>query len=329
MDIPLSFLKALLSDSALVKEWKEKEELTLDSSFYSSIDACETKALFGAVGKYQLAGGALALVFGSAFHVALEAYYNGESKEYCIEAALLEWDKNQEGVVPDVRRSRTTLEILVSSYIEHDLISGDRFTPIHMPNSDGPDHPPLIANELAFKSHLGTTLDGYKLNWKGKIDLIVKEGSSYWLVDHKTTTVMGEQYLADKHRSNQMVGYTYAARHNLGIPVKGVILNVAAVRTKGFEFARFRLPISDFAVYEWAREVDHTLTKLHEELKRLHVSVASEEKMTFVAVNREACCTKFGECVFMRVCQALPSHRQELLMKSGVYNVSTFDPLKA
>lgn len=321
MFLTSSLLTRLLPSSALFQEWQNEKSLTIDSTFYSNVEPCEVKALFGGVAKMQNKYNTQALVFGGAYHTALEAYYRGVEPSLCVDIALTEWRKS--GVLADAKRNEASLDTLCTSYFQHQKVTGDHLKPIRVKLPTTGEE--VDANEIAFKLQVGEH-EGYKFFWKGKMDLIVKEGNDLWLVDHKTTSVMGEQFLDDKHRSNQMVGYTFACRHLFNLPVKGVLLNVAAIRSKGFEFQRFKLPIGEAAVYEWATEIDYRFQQLHALLLRLS---ATKEKMNFVSVNREACCTKYGKCTFFDVCQSLPQHREALLLDGGTFAPSTFDPLKA
>lgn len=317
-------------ESELYTKLKHEHFLSFDSSFFEDVDGCDVKALFGGVLKLVANRNESALVFGSAFHSAMDAYYSGKTRDIqeLVGIALAEWNANK--VPDDLKRNAVSLRTLVESYL-HDVLLGVDFQPI--------THEGKPCVERGFETVLATHR-GHEIRWKGKIDMIVKERGDYWVVDHKTTSVMGEKFADDKFRSNQMLGYTMLARQVLGIPVKGVIVNAAAFRTsKGsvsFDFQRFHLPISEHAVYEWAEEVALKLGKLLELLLSLEeyaeptrYSGADDPtlQLPLIGTTRSLCVSKYGKCKFFDVCQAFISQRDALLFQSGEFKVSTFSPL--
>lgn len=319
---------ARIRESELFTTLQANHELSLDSTFFEDVDSCDFQALLGGVLRLVSNRNESALVFGSAFHEALAHHYahkhlGPSDPDKLVAIALREWDANP--VSEDLKRNRQSLQTLVRAYL-HEQLFGVDFEPAMV------DSVPFVERglETVLAEH-----NGYKLKWKGKIDMIVKERGDYWVVDHKTTSVMGEKFADDKYRSNQMLGYTFLARQVLGIPVKGVKINCAAFRTKGFEFQRFTLPISEHAVYEWAEEVAHKMQHLLELLLGLQEFMEPTRyegneptmQLPFVGVCRSKCVTKYGKCRFFDVCQAFITQRDAFLFNSGEFKVSTFSPL--
>lgn len=319
-----------LLESDLYTTLRDQHYLSLGSSFFEDVDGCDVKALLGGVLKLVANRNESALVFGSAFHKAMDAYYSGKTKkiEELVQIALEEWRATP--VLEDLKRNPLSLKTLVESYVQNQLFSVDLVPILH-------EGKPCV--ERGFETVLATHR-GYELRWQGKIDMIVKEKGEYWVVDHKTTSMMGDKFADDKFRSNQMVGYTMLARQVLGIPVKGVIINAAAFRTsKGvvsFDFQRFHLPISEHAVYEWAEEVAYKLGKLLELLLSLEEYAeptrytGSDDptlQLPLISTTRSLCVTKYAKCKFFDVCQAFISQRDALLFQSGEFKVSTHSSL--
>lgn len=313
-------------ESQVYQDLVEKKFISFDSSFFSDVDGCDVQALLGGVLKLVANRNETALVFGSAYHEALAHHYAfpGTPVEELVAIALKYWDANP--TEEDSKRNRQSLESLVRAYIQEQLFGID-FKPLLV------EEKPVV--EKGFETTLATS-DGYELRWKGKIDLIAKVNGKLWVVDHKTTSIMGEKFADDKYRSNQMLGYTFLARQVLGLRVEGVIINAAAFRKGGFEFQRFTLPISEHAVYEWAEEVAHKLDYLRKLLLSLHDHVEIngrygnsevEKQLPFVSTTRNLCVTKYGKCRFFDVCQAFVTQRDNLLFNSRDFKTSSFNPL--
>ena len=83
-----------------------------------------------------------------------------------------------------------------------------------------------------------------------------------WIMDHKTTTILGENFFADFLNSQQTIGYTWAAQQLIGKPIEGLYLNAIAIRKQTktgtpFEVHRKRFPYEQERIAEWTH---NTLT---------------------------------------------------------------------
>lgn len=153
--------------------------------------------------------------------------------------------------------------------------------------------------------------------WTGRIDrLCTMEGES-WLMDHKTTTMLGEQYWDQFHLSQQMVGYLWACR-TLGIcdPV-GLYLNVLAVpgaRRKTIAFERKRFRYFDWHLVEWEQDVSQMVADFIANLARGHFPR-----------NTNSCSGKYGRCPYFTVCNLPPHNRHAALERE--FQPVTWSPL--
>lgn len=89
----------------------------------------------------------------------------------------------------------------------------------------------------------------------GRIDAILSDSNALWVVDHKTSSRGGLEFITAFNLSLQTRGYCWAARR-LGIPVVGLIMNAVICRppTKtgtGLEFDRHTYPYSPDSLDEY------------------------------------------------------------------------------
>jgi len=146
------------------------------------------------------------LYFGTAFHRALEMHYKG--KELSL---IIDWIKTH----TDTRES-ITLQGMLIGYLKK-----------YQSESIKP-----IATEKEFMGPLKNPLTGRSSRLfylAGKIDLIYDSADhhgSKWIMDHKTTQTLNQNYTDSLWADIQNTIYVIAAREFLGIPVWGSIQNV-------------------------------------------------------------------------------------------------------
>lgn len=156
--------------------------------------------------------------------------------------------------------------------------------------------------------------------WTGRIDMIVKLDGLLWVLDHKTTQMMGPQFFDDFILSNQTVGYTWAAEQIMQAPVAGLILNALAVRkpTKtgvATEFQRQRFVYDKDQIHEW-----------HENMLVLVSDFLHHLARGYFPMQTKWCFGKYGKCQYHNVCTQKPKDRMQYL-GSGDYKNVTWSPL--
>lgn len=314
----------------------KRGELCIDNSDYVGWNQCFMKGLFAGALKRQSTGSVNALSFGSAVHKAMEVIHdplwqNETTRlEKAIEVARVEAINEGLPSCSNEKRNMESLEQVIASYYSHLKTFGAPFKPLIMRDAESGEPYSLV--EQGFRLPLGSfniNAEGFPdtitVYWQGKIDLIAFDESDngIWIVDHKTTSVMGAQFADDKMRSNQMLGYTWAARkltEVLGKEVKGVIINALAIRKNGFEFKTFKIPYPNWMLDEWQDECLVGCYQLVEQLVRFTIDDQ-------VVPNRESCVAKYGKCAFFDVCNAHPRMKDGLLFNAEMFKVSDFDPL--
>lgn len=277
----------------------------VDHSSLEYIMACHRKAEYHIVHKRKPSDERIALSFGQAVHSGLEAMFAGKDYKPALHTAFDGME-----VPPGDHR-----DLLKATRMLEDYSLGDFLT--HDWTVETKDGKPLI--ELAFALPLGT-VQGIRIVWTGRIDLIVRRDSGLFVVDHKTTSVFGSTYYDQFQNSSQPLGYMWAAQKYLGEPFRGYIINVFPVRkgnaTTKTEPERQRVFLTDQDLLdEWKI---NTLSLLDMFLRQ--ASTGYLPKMT------NQCTTKFGRCEFFNVCQ-LPRESRLNYLHSGEFVDVTWSPL--
>lgn len=164
--------------------------------------------------------------------------------------------------------------------------------------------------------HVGTL----KVVWTGKIDLAYESQGGLYIMDHKTTSMMGPTFFQDFELAHQMHGYVWAAEAIFGRPFTGYAINALATRRptktgKALEFERKVYTISRPHLAEWQTDCIHIINDFVEMVRR-----------GYMPKHTKWCMGKYGACQFHTVCTLPPEHR-ELMLGSGEFMDVTWSPL--
>lgn len=308
--------------------------LFIDNSTLETFTTCPRQAQFYVCQKKEKVGNKSALKFGGIVHKILEARYfqpagfvTEETERAMVSVCESEFD-TYTAPVDDFRNYGTAIN-LIKEY--------NKFYPAEPFKVLTQAGKPLI--EVPFACHLGTievnaelsvrnpdgTIDlryipSLQIMWQGRIDMIVEHEGRLYLVDHKTTSMMGPTYFREFELSSQFHGYTWAAQQLLGRPIFGAIINALGVRkpTKtgtSLEFQRKTITITQEALYEWQADTLHIITDFVEMARREHMPK-----------HTKWCVGKYGMCQFFDVC-TLPADQRQQLLSTGDYKAVTWNPL--
>lgn len=179
-----------------------------------------------------------------------------------------------------------------------------------------------LTDDAEFEQQASGILD-VKIKWTGICDMLATTNSDVWLVDHKTTSILSEDFFNGFNIAMQPVGYVNAMRHLFPeLNVKGFLLNVLACRkpTKtgtGFETHRSFHAYEQWHIDEWNRDV---LALIEEFLHNLS-SNNWPRKTTW-------CIGKYGKCPYFDVC-SLPPRLRLSFLQSDSYDINTWKPVSA
>lgn len=297
-----------------------EKRVVLDNTEYTNWNSCFVKGLWNGAIRIVSADGQTPLLFGQAVHVGLENLMRGVDLDECIKLAVADANKNKLDNYMDPKRTTANVELILQSYKMHtEIMRNERITPY--------EHNGQKLVEMPFSIPIGTfelTTVGkpetIQVIWSGKIDVIWMINGKIWIVDHKTTSVMGEKFADGYIRSSQMLGYSRVAQlimDQYGLKVEGVCINALASRKGGYEFKQFFLPMSKWKLDEWHVEVIHAVKQLSETLIEF---VKTGEAVP----NREHCVTKYGRCPYFDLCEAPQLMREKLVVNKEFFVPNTW-----
>lgn len=296
--------------------------MLIDNTSLEHFTTCARNAEYYLLRNRELNVGRSALVFGGTLHECLEMYYRNPGKE--LEFYL----KNAEPIIQEMPepedpkdfRTRARAFDAFLSYCTSAI--GDDFVVLNDEASEPyiERYFELPLGDVEFNSTFnGKFFEKISVRWTGRIDLIIQEGDTPWVLDHKTTRIVGDSFFGNFYNSQQTIGYTWAASQLLKTQVAGLFLNALAIRpvTKTgvpFELCRQKFPYQPSRVEEW---VFNTLTLVSDFLSHLDRG--------FFPMETQWCVGKYGKCQFFDVC-TLPAEQRETMLTSNFYKDVTWTP---
>lgn len=289
-----------------------------DNTSISLMQACPRKYQLTILQGWRKKDESVHLRFGGDFASSMEIYAHAraagadheEALDATVAAALeLTWDrpKDEHGKkileegngapwTPDnsPKKNRETLIRTVIWYFEE--YKDDPAKTIILPNG-------RPATEVSFKLESGITApDGSEYLLTGHLDKGVTFADDPFVMDQKTTGGgLGSYFFSQFDLSGQMSQYTFAAKILWNIPVKGVIIDAAALLVGSTTFGRSITMRSAGQLEEWHANVAQWLTLAEGFADRGHYPMNFES------------CGNYGGCVFKNICNKDPAVREKFL----------------
>lgn len=301
------------------------DTLFIDNSSLEHFTTCPRQALYSLVRKLKPAGERTALNFGGIIHKILEARYRACTALHAqtpdvtavmmatAEREYAKWQPPED----DYRTFSCAVE-LIRRYEEN--YPFEQFEVVR-----GRDGSPMI--EVPFAIPLGEIkLDDktVKIVWQGRIDLayVSENGGGLYVMDHKTTSVMGPSYFSSFTISHQMYGYAWAVEQLCSRQVTAVVINALGVRKptrtgNAFEFKREVVPVQWGLLDEWERDTLYIVADFVEMCRR-----------GYLPKHTAWCNGKFGQCPYFKVCTLADEDQREVMLQSGEYVHNDWSPLK-
>jgi len=341
----------------------------VDWSSIESLLSCNRSAEYKLVHSRQ-SGSRAALTFGAAIHAGLEIWYRNKHKIGSYELAEDFTTLTREALLsrcysaiestfaesppshfsPDYRTSDYAIQSF-HSYITHykdEILTpftyqdkplvefsfsfplGKSELPIGIFGSWGLGT--LTNDEAQEKNHIarGTLSIPVHIEWSGIVDMLAEVNGSLYVVDHKTTSILSQDFFDGFEIAMQPVGYFSAVRAAFpDLPIKGFLANVLACRkpvaaftksgkpttSKPFEALRRQYNYSDWHVEEFKRDALALIEELFANLTN-----------TYFPRKTTWCVGKYGKCPFFDVCALPPKQRMSMLMSDN-YTNNTWRPV--
>lgn len=296
----------------------------IDNTALSAYMTCPREYFYSMVLHRRGGGRAPALVFGSAWHKALEVHYKTGGDEAAVnEAVIMSWEGH------DAAEDYRTLDRVLLDYRKYREKIG-----VPMKEEEqtlGWPEAPLV--EVAANVESGGLIHPYA----GLLDRIITMDGLAYVQDHKTTSRLDKHYFRQYELSPQMLGYTHIAKQLLpGVRVVGVQINVSHVLTAKTEFHRQIVTFSPARVEEWTFNTNLWLRKLdadyaqfaEEQAQRPDALPGDGITESFMGhYGDNACSRKYGVCGYAAVCGVAARVRRRVLEQE--YEVEEWNPLKA
>jgi len=313
--------------SAFINRLKLERRVQMDNTEFLDWNGCFVKGMISGGLRKISNKGMSPLLFGQAVHTGMKHLVLGDGLEMACERAIFDARESKLDMLLDPRRNTDSLIRLLTSYNAHvNTVYAEKLVPVELNGKK------IVEETFSFP--IGTIEfkagelfpEAVKIDvwWSGILDLLTYLRNEIWVCDHKTTSVMGDKFVDDKVRSSQMLGYTYVGRlfqEQFTKPVRGVVINALALRSTGFEFKHFPIPMANWKIEEWQNE---TLFAIRNIIRQAVEFISTGEAVPI----REHCVTKYGQCKFFDLCEAPPMVRDRMLDDENLYVTNSWHPIE-
>ena len=306
-----------------------------NSSWMEGIQTCPRFVEYRQLYRRSPAAEAPALNFGSAIHLALEHRYKNylsqpvDEAYYNSLAPLFEEFFNLHPPLQEDYRNMNWAMEVVKRY-------NTRYVTEPFNLYLDKDGKPVV--ELAFSVPL-FTYKHIKVVYTGRIDLPVELDGQIFIMDHKTTSILGPTFFDNMRRAAQMRGYCWAFEQLTGNKPTGYYVNAIRVKEppqyvmngtpsryggkqqtpdQWWEesLQRERYYLADHELDEWKQN-----TICHIEEFMWHY------ERGYLPQRTTWCVSKYGKCPYFDVCTLEPKDRGAYLA-SGLFMDNNWSPLK-
>lgn len=276
-------------------EVDSQNDVWINSSSADIIQTCRRKAYYSLhLGVRPATEESTALLFGTAIHKALEAFYrqHPESRklEDCVDAFMASAAQGKLAELPaDDKRSIKNGQKIVEKYFQ--VYQADPWVTVM--DSDGP----VVERSFEIQA------ENYRwLRIHGQIDCLLKnvETGEIVVCDHKTSSSLGTDFMNRVKPNLQFSTYAWAA-NKMGFPVKRVMIN-------GIQVAKTKTDLVRVFTERTKEDFDEML-QTYLDSTDLYFKSRQDEKWP---LNSTAC-SHWGGCQYREVCSLPVAHRRNAL----------------
>jgi len=310
--------------------------MLIDNSFIESLTTCPRKLEYNNLRKRIPSAERPALSFGTAIHLALEWRYKNcrnaqptvmdEQDQAELLAAYFKDNPNPED---DHRQLNFAID-LVKHYNQRYAVEPFNL----MTDKDGNVMLELSFAVPLFEFELEQRLGDAVLDSKfipviytGRIDLPVLWDNQIIIIDHKTTSLLGDYYFDSQRISPQYEGYAWAFEQLTGKQVSGYCIN--AIRTKA-QPAKPRTGWDAWWEECFGRHKEYLKPGQLDEWKTNTIALIKEffyhYQQDYMPQKKKAC-TMYGKCAYYDICY-LPKENREANLHSDMFQNNEWSPLK-
>lgn len=281
-----------------------------DSVSLSALKKCPRYYQLSLIEEWRKKAEAIPLVFGIAYHKALEIYDNARAQGAdFVEAqrTAIRFCFQQSFTSDDNRRTRATLIRAVCWYLEQ--FKHDPCETVLLKNG-------RPAVELSFRIELPVTSpSGEPYLLCGHLDKLVMFNDKLWVLDRKTTGMtLSQNYFATYSPNTQMSQYTFAGKIITSEPVAGVIIDAVQLAVGFNNYQRAFTTRTQPQLDEWLGDVLR------------YVAMAERFAAERYWPMNDTACSMYGGCPFRDVCSKDPAVREAYL--KGDFEKVQWNPLQ-
>ncbi|MCK5644197.1 MAG: PD-(D/E)XK nuclease family protein [Gammaproteobacteria bacterium] len=272
----------------------------IDSTMRNDYVSCEIKFEYARSYGLSAKGGSVHLIAGGAFAKGVEVvrklvYRDGmELMDALVQGVLAAWTEYGAFEPGDkyVAKSAERVAYALVEYFTEYPPTTDKIQPYY--RADGK---PAIEFEFSFPLETLHPETGNPLLYGGRFDMVGEYLSSLWVVDEKTATRLGPQWLRSFTLRGQLLGYVYAAK-SFGLPVNGFIVRGLSFLRDYYGHAEVVEVVPEYRLEQWREQIEIDAARM----------VKSYQDGRFSWALGEAC-NAYGGCPFKSLCDK--QHWQE------------------
>jgi len=163
------------------------------------------------------------------------------------------------------------------------------------------------------------------IEWTGIVDMLAEVNNHLYVVDHKTTSILSQDFFDGFEIAMQPTGYFSAIQAAFpDLPIRGFMVNVLACRKPVAAVTKSGRPTTSKAFEPHRRQYDYHpwhVTEFKQDALALVEELFANITNKFFPRKTQWCVGKYGKCPFFDVCSLPPESRLEMLMSDNyVYN---------
>ena len=265
----------------------------IDSTIRNDYVSCPAKWWYERVYGLSAIGGSVHLIAGGAFAKGIETVRRlvyQESMDVSsaiVEGVIAAWVEygNYEPEDKYANKSAERVAYAIAEYFAEYPPHEDRIQPYY--RADGK---PAIEFEFTIPLDVEHPTTGNPLLFGGRADMVGDFMSSLWIVDEKTATRLGPQWLKGFTLRGQFLGYCKAA-HEFDLPVNGFVVRGQSFLKDYYGHAEVIETVPKHRIDRWWDQFNRDVRRMVEDFKSNTWNYSFGEA-----------CTNYGGCPFSRLC---------------------------
>lgn len=256
--------------------------IKIDNFALSNHQSCPAKYKLRIVDGWTVRRKGAALGFGGALHAGLADWYRGGTLASACAAISNAWPKEQP--FDDYRDLNKCLAVMGEYTREYPHESfkvagiSEGVPLIEIPFS-------ILLTDANGKPVL--TDGGEEIYYGGIFDGLIEWSGQVYILEHKSTSQLGDYYFDQFKPNNQIDGYVWAARQLTGRPVGGALVNAIGVYKVGrTKFKRQITSRTTSELDEWIINIQECASEIERHHKKGYWPL------------RKVSCTQYGKCEY-------------------------------